>query len=117
MGAMMKDYFAECEFRSAFRVCWTSILLRMGLLPVLMIAAAKWLPCSTELRQVILIQASMPAAMFPILISRMYGGSPVIATQVAIATTVISLATIPLWLHLGAAFLGLQFSDSTSFPL
>ena len=117
MGAMMKDYFAQCEFRSAFRVCWTSILLRMGLLPVLMILTAKWLPCSTELRQVILIQASMPAAMFPILISRMYGGSPVIATQVAIATTLISLATIPLWLHLGAAFLGLQFSDSTSFPL
>lgn len=109
MGAMMKDYFAECEFRSAFRVCWTSILMRMGLLPVLMIAAAKWLPCSTELRQVILIQASMPAAMFPILISRMYGGSPVIATQVAIATTLVSLATIPLWLQTGAVFLDLKF--------
>jgi hypothetical protein len=106
---MMKDYIAECEFRSAFRVCWTSILLRMGLLPVLMIAVAKWLPCSTELRQVMLIQASMPAAMFPILISRMYGGNPVIATQVAIATTLVSLATIPLWLHAGAAFLDLKF--------
>ncbi len=109
MGAMMKDYIAECEFRSAFRVCWTSILLRMGLLPVLMIATAKWLPCSIELQQVMLIQASMPAAMFPILISRMYGGNPVIATQVAIATTLVSLATIPLWLRAGAAFLNLKF--------
>ena len=56
MGAMMKDYFAECEFRSAFRVCWTSILLRMGLLPVRLILHSKVAAASTELRRVILIQ-------------------------------------------------------------
>ena len=109
MGAMMKDYLAQCEFRSAFRVCWTSIILRLGLLPALMIITANWLPFSVELKQVVLIQASMPAAMFPILISRMYGGSPVIATQIAIATTLFSLITIPLWLRLGISFLDLKF--------
>ena len=109
MGAMMKDYLAQCEFRSAFRVCWTSIILRLGLLPALMIITANWLPFSVELKQVVLIQASMPAAMFPILISRMYGGSPVIATQIAIATTLFSLITIPLWLRFGISFLDLKF--------
>ena len=109
MGAMMKDYLAQCEFRSAFRVCWTSIILRLGLLPSLMIIVANWLPFSIELKQVVLIQASMPAAMFPILISRMYGGSPVIATQIAIATTLFSLITIPLWLRFGISFLDLKF--------
>ena len=109
MGAMMKDYLAQCEFRSAFRVCWTSIILRLGLLPALMIIVANWLPFSIELKQVVLIQASMPAAMFPILISRMYGGSPVIATQIAIATTLFSLITIPLWLRFGISFLNLKF--------
>ena len=109
MGAMMKDYLAQCEFRSAFRVCWTSIILRLGLLPSLMIIVANWLPFSIELKQVVLIQASMPAAMFPILISRMYGGSPVIATQIAIATTLFSLITIPLWLRFGKSFLDLKF--------
>jgi len=109
MGAMMKDYLAQCEFRSAFRVCWTSIILRLGLLPASMIIVANWLPLSIELKQVVLIQASMPAAMFPILISRMYGGSPVIATQIAIATTLFSLITIPLWLRFGISFLDLKF--------
>ena len=109
MGAMMKDYLAQCEFRSAFRVCWTSIILRLGLLPALMIIVANWLPFSIELKQVVIIQASMPAAMFPILISRMYGGSPVIATQIAIATTLFSLITIPLWLRFGISFLDLKF--------
>ena len=109
MGAMMKDYLAQCEFSSAFRVCWTSIILRLGLLPALMIITANWLPFSVELKQVVLIQASMPAAMFPILISRMYGGSPVIATQIAIATTLFSLITIPLWLRFGISFLDLKF--------
>ena len=109
MGAMMKDYLSLCEFSSAFRVCWTSIILRLGLLPAFMIITANWLPFSVELKQVVLIQASMPAAMFPILISRMYGGSPVIATQIAIATTLFSLITIPLWLRFGISFLDLKF--------
>jgi predicted permease len=109
IGAMMKDHFAECEFRSSFRVCWVSVALRIGLLPVVMIALARWLPCSTELKQVLLVQAAMPSAIFPVLIARLYGGNPVIATQVAIVTTLVSLGTIPLWLRGGAAFVGLDF--------
>ena len=51
MGAMMKDYLSQCEFSSAFRVCWTSIILRLGLLPALMIITANWLPFSVELKR------------------------------------------------------------------
>ena len=109
IGAMMKDHFAECDFRSSFRVCWVSVVLRLGLLPLGMIALAKWLPCSTELRQVLLVAAAMPSAIFPLLIARLHGGSPVVATQVAIVTTLVSLGTIPLWLRAGAAFIGLDF--------
>ncbi len=109
IGAMMKDHFAECEFRSSFRVCWVSVVLRIGLLPVMMIALARWLPCSTELKQVLLVQAAMPSAVFPVLIARLYGGNPVVATQVAIVTTLVSLGTIPIWLRAGAAFVGLDF--------
>jgi hypothetical protein len=109
IGAMVKDHFAECDFRSSFRVCWVSVVLRLGLLPLGMIALAKWLPCSTELRQVLLVAAAMPSAIFPLLIARLYGGSPVVATQVAIVTTLVSLGTIPLWLRAGAAFIGLDF--------
>ncbi len=109
IGAMMKDHFAECDFRSSFRVCWVSVALRLGLLPLVMIALAKWLPCSTELKQVLLVAAAMPSAIFPLLIARLYGGNPVVATQVAIVTTLVSLGTIPLWLRAGAAFIGLDF--------
>jgi len=109
IGAMMKDHFAECDFRSSFRVCWVSVALRLGLLPLAMIALAKWLPCSTELKQVLLVAAAMPSAIFPLLIARLYGGNPVVATQVAIVTTLVSLGTIPLWLRAGAAFIGLDF--------
>ena len=109
IGAMMKDHFAECEFRSSFRMCWVSVALRIGLLPVVMIALAKWLPCSIELQQVLLVQAAMPSAIFPVLIARLYGGNPVVATQVAIVTTLVSLGTIPIWLRAGAAFVDLDF--------
>ena len=75
-----------------------------------MIALAKWLPGSSiELQQVLLVQAAMPSAIFPVLIARLYGGNPVVATQVAIVTTLVSLGTIPIWLRAGAAFIDLDF--------
>jgi len=58
---------------------------------------------------VLLVQAAMPSAVFPVLIARLYGGNPVVATQVAIVTTLVSLGTIPIWLRAGAAFVGLDF--------
>lgn len=108
IGAMMKDYFQQCEFRSAWRICWLGCTLRLGLLPALFLLVAATLPCTVELKQVLAVEAAMPSAIFPILMARLYGGHPVVATQVAITTSLVSLVTIPLWLRLGTALLELE---------
>ena len=66
---------------------------------------AAWMPgLSTELRQVIVIQAAMPAGIMPIVLSRHYGGDASVAIKVVLATTLASIVTMPLWIRIGIGF-------------
>ncbi len=88
------------------RVIGMASLVRLGLLPVVFIVLAKFLPISVELKQVLVVQAAMPAATFPIVMARHYGGHLLTAVQVVAGTTVIALFLIPIWLKFGLAFVG-----------
>jgi len=81
--------------------------LRLGLLPIAFLLLARLLPLSAELQRVVILQAAMPAAVFPIIVARRYGGDPITAVRVAVATSVGGLLTIPVWLRIGMSWLGL----------
>jgi predicted permease len=83
-------------------------LVRLVLAPFAILAAAKYLPISTELREVMVVQAAMPAGMTSIILSRIYGGRPAIAVQIVIATTVLSLLTLPWIITWGSHWIGLK---------
>ena len=90
------------------RVILGSALVRLGLVPLAMLSAAKFLPLPVELRQVLLVQAAMPAGLSAILLARLYGGRPAVAVQVVIATTVLSLLTLPWIITWGSAWIGVK---------
>jgi len=83
-------------------------LVRLILTPIAFLTAAKFLPIATELRQVIVVQAAMPAAITPIMLARMYGGRPAIAVQIVVFTTVASLLSLPWLITLGCQWIGLK---------
>jgi malate permease and related proteins len=107
IGATMADY--AHEFRSARGVplLLTSCFLRLGILPVLFLVLAKVLPCPIELKRVIVVQAAMPAAVFPIVMAKHYGGDPATALRVVLGTSLVGLMTLPLWLKFGMRWVGL----------
>jgi len=80
--------------------------LRLFLLPLAMIMLVAMLPASIELRRVVAIQAAMPSAVFSIVMARHYGGDSATALRVVMATSLVALATIPLWIPAGLALLG-----------
>jgi hypothetical protein len=82
-------------------------LVRSALLPPVFLAAAKWLPCSADLKSVLVVQAAMPCAMVPVILSRYYGADTGMAVRIVIASTAMGFLTIPLWLRVGFAFVGL----------
>lgn len=106
IGATVADLWPEFHPGKGGRVMALSCALRLGLLPVLFLLLAKFGPFSVELQRVILLQAAMPAAVFPIIMARHYGGDTATALRVVIATSVVSLVTIPLWIRAGMTFLG-----------
>lgn len=105
IGAVVADHLHEFHSASGWRTLGLAVLLRNGLLPVAFLALAAALPASMELKRVILLQAAMPSAVFPILLARHYGGDPPTAMRVVIGTSVTGLLTIPLWIRLGMRWL------------
>lgn len=106
IGAMLSEHIDRPMDLLNVRVIGMASLVRLGLLPVVFIVLAKFLPISVELKQVLVVQAAMPAATFPIVMARHYGGHPLTAVQVVAGTTVIALFLIPIWLKVGLAFVG-----------
>ena len=107
IGAMVADHLHEFHSKSGWRVIGAAVLLRIGVLPVLFLLAARFLPASVELKRVMVLEAAMPAAVFPIVMARHYGGDPATAMRVVIGTSVVGLVTIPLWIRFGMKFVGL----------
>ncbi len=104
IGAVIADHLKHFHEDFGWRVIGAAVLLRLMVLPVLFLLLARYLPASVELKRVIILQAAMPSAVFPIVMSRHYHGDPPTALRVVIGTSVIGLITIPLWIRLGLAF-------------
>lgn len=94
--------------RPTAKIILGSSVVRLLLAPALFLVAAKYLPLVTELRQVLLVQAAMPAAMTPIILARMYGGRTAIAAQIVVFTTALSLFSLPWIITLGCRWIGLN---------
>ena len=82
-------------------------LLRSGLIPLIVLGMAMIFPYSTELQKVIIIEAAMPAAFFPIVLARHYNGRPDVALHITLTSTVLGILLIPLWVAAGRALLGI----------
>jgi len=107
IGAIVADHLHEFHSASGWRVIGSAVLLRIGVLPVLFLLLARFLPASVELKRVMVLETAMPAAVFPIVMARHYQGDPATAMRVVIGTSVVGLVTIPLWIRFGMKFVGL----------
>jgi len=107
IGAIMADHLPELRGGQLFRVAGLAIVIRLGLMPLLFLLLAKYLPCSVELKRVIVVQGAMASAVLPIALTKHYGGDPRIALQVVLGTTVVGLVTIPFWIHFAGKICGI----------
>ena len=105
-GAIIYDYAGRVQFSSAWRPWILAVLVRIVLLPVVFLAVAKYGNCPRELQEVILLQAAMPSATFPLVMTRLYNKSVETAWTVVVGTSLLGMVTIPLWMVFGAYWLG-----------
>lgn len=107
IGAVVADHLRMGALgRSGWRVVGAAILLRIMVLPIVFLLVASYLVPSEELKRVLILQAAMGSAVFPILLARRYGGDPQTALRVVLGTSAVALLTIPVWIRVGRWLLG-----------
>ncbi len=106
-GAIIVDYWKDVRWREGMATLGLACLTRQLVLPLFMLTLAStiWLP--NQMDRVLLLQAAMPAATFPIVLVKLYGGDVPTALRVVVGTSVLGLFTIPLWMVLGKLWLGI----------
>ncbi len=106
-GATMAEHLFDGP-RELFeaRTSLSAVALRLGLLPVAFLLLARYGPFSADLRHVLVAQAGMPTAFFPLVLVKFYGGHQLTAVRVVLATVVASVFLLPWWLHAGLAWSG-----------
>ena len=107
IGAIVADHLGDARGGHAVRVVTVAALVRLGIMPVLFLLLAKFLPCSIEFKRVLVLQGAMPSAVLPIVLAKHYGGDARTALQVSLGTSLIGLVTIPLWIRFGGHVIGL----------
>lgn len=101
IGATFADLGKGIRVSQNIRVPLLATMLRMGIFPLAYLLFVFLFPLSLELQQVLIIQAAMPCAVFPIVLTRHFDGSSEVALKAVLSTTIVGLITIPLWISFG----------------
>ena len=100
-GAIIVDFISDWSWFRDPAVNLSAICIRQLLLPALMISVAMTFGMNTEMRKVVLLQAAMPAAVFPLVLVRLYERDTATAIKVILSTSLAGILLIPAWLLLG----------------
>ncbi len=105
IGATVADNLGEFDPKRGLPAVAGACVLRLVVIAGLFLAFAALLPASRELKQVLVLQAAMPAAVFPLIMAKHYGGHVPTALRVIVWTSLISLLTIPLCIKFGLSWI------------
>ncbi|MEW5849148.1 MAG: AEC family transporter [Myxococcota bacterium] len=107
IGAVAHDHVGQARGDGArVRVPVAAVVVRLLILPALFLLGARFLLRGHhELTRVVALQAAMPAAMFPVVMTRHYGGDVGTALRVVLWTSLLSLVTAPWWIDAGLSLL------------
>lgn len=108
IGATMADFWKEFRATCTGGVMSLSVAVRNLICPAVFVLLACLLPVSRELKVTLVVQAAMPAGVFPLVLARHHGGDVPVALQVIFATSAAALITLPLWIHFGMQFAGVR---------
>lgn len=101
-GAIIYDYAGKFKWGNIWRPFLLAFAVRMVILPfgILMLTLTTG---NMPLKEVLVVQAAMPAATFPIVMTRLYNQDIDTAWTVVVGTSLVAMVTIPLWLVMAPA--------------
>lgn len=105
-GAIIVDFLRDKSWLAEPRVILAAIGIRQVVMPLLMLGIGGWAISSPDLRTVVMLQASMPAAVFPIVLTKLYNRDTETALRVVLWTSIAGVVLIPIWMTVGTWWMG-----------
>jgi predicted permease len=105
-GAIVFDCVSALNLKRVWRSFILGMFVRVLLLPIIFLLIAKYATEQKQLQEVLLLQASMPAATFPIVMTRLFNQDVETSCTVIVGTSLMGIITIPVWIVIGSSWLG-----------
>jgi len=101
---VIKDFRLAADAPVSFGV----MAVRWLVMPAVVLAATGFLVTDDSLRKVMFVQAAMPCGIFTFLIVEMFKGEVMVSLRCSVITMLCCPLVTPVWLYLGARWLGLS---------
>ncbi len=109
IGATIADQLLRAERKTPAKdrakTVTLACMLRLCILPLGYLLVMTMVPATDDLKRVVAIEIAMPSAVFGVIMARHYGADSGTALRIILATSFISILTIPLWISVGMAVL------------
>ncbi|GHT26167.1 malate permease [Planctomycetales bacterium] len=89
------------RLKTSAKTAFWSCAIRLVIMPLIVIAAAVLLPCTLEIKRVMVVYGAMGSAIFPIVLSKHYNGNPQTAFDTVISNMLVSIILLPFWITAG----------------
>ncbi len=109
IGATFADHIHREEIKerlpTTLKIAFWSVLIRLIVLPLIFVLLAVLLPCTVEIKRILIVHGAMGSAIFPLVLAKHYGGEPKTAFDTILSNTVLSILTLPLWTAIGLSLI------------
>ncbi len=108
IGAAFYDLLKGYRIGDGLTIELGAVLSRNLLVPAAFVgyAAYGWMPPTMEyLREVLVVQAAMPAGVFALLVVNSYGQRSDVGLRAILATMVACLVSLPMWVYFGLTYI------------
>ncbi|MCL2005109.1 MAG: AEC family transporter [Planctomycetaceae bacterium] len=110
IGAIFADHFHRKEMGerlpSMLKIAFWAISIRLAVMPMLFIALAVWLPCTDEIKKVLVVHGAAGPAIFTMALAKHYGGDSKTAFDTIFMNSLFSIITLPIWMAIGLWLIG-----------
>jgi len=109
IGMIFAEHFHRKEIRErlscTLKISFWSVLIRLAVMPVIFITLAVWLPCTIEIKQVLVIHGATGSAIFTMALAKHYGGDPKTAFDTILSNSLFTALTLPIWIAVGLSLI------------
>jgi predicted permease len=99
--ALIQHKEIKKRWRTTLKISFWSCLIRLVIMPIIFLTLAVFLPCTIEIKRVLVIHGAMGSAILPIVLAKLYNGNTETAFDTVISNTLVSIITLPLWIAFG----------------